>query len=193
MIDLHRVFREAASSGRRFVAPEADGDAIRAEYVGTYYDNVFRLLHAHHEGEDLLMTPRLMSRGTPDEAAEVSRIADQHHAVLGQLRTASERVATWRAEPTAANRDAVVAALAGLQGSLIAHLDEEERVVLPIASRLMTPAEWGEMPEHGMKSFDGDKLWLALGLVLEQMTPQQVAGVEAHMPPPVADFWTSTG
>jgi hypothetical protein len=36
-----------------------------------------------------------------------------------------------------------------------------------------------------MRTFRGDKLWLILGLVREQMRPDQIAIQEANMPPPV--------
>ena len=51
----------------------------------------------------------------------------------------------------------------------------------------------GELPGHGMKTFTGDKLWLIIGLIREQMTPSQVAAMDAHMPPPVAQFWATSG
>jgi hypothetical protein len=53
--------------------------------------------------------------------------------------------------------------------------------------------EWGELPSHGMQHFAGDKMWLIIGLLQEQFSPEQVAMMESHMPPPVLDFWTSQG
>jgi hemerythrin-like domain-containing protein len=193
MAQVHRVFRDAVDSGPRFVAPVAAGDVDRAEYVGTYYDNVLRLLHAHHDGEDELMTPLLVERGTPAEAAEVQRVGDQHEAVLGALSSAEASVAAWRAHPTAETNAAALAALAELSTVLTAHLDEEEAVVVPIAARYMNVAEWGLLPGHAMKHFTGDKLWLILGLVQEQMRPEQIEVMAAHMPPPLLEFWATTG
>ena len=44
-----------------------------------------------------------------------------------------------------------------------------------------------------MRIFSGDKPWLILGLIQEQMTPDQIADMETHMAPQLAEFWTSAG
>lgn len=185
MIGLHRVFREALAAAPRLVGGVAPGDAERAELVGSYYDNVLRLLDGHHAGEDELVTPRLLER-CPDEAETIARIFAQHDDVHGAIGRAHACVATWRALPTAANTTDLVAALAALDAALTPHLDEEERTVLPLAARCINVAEWGELPGHGMRTFDGDKLWLIRGLIREQMTPAQRDSMDAHTPPPVA-------
>jgi len=160
--------------------------------VGSYFANVLALLHAHHESEDELVWPKLVERA-PDDAATIRRIAGQHEGVLAALQTAEARLAEWRADPQIEAGAHLAASLATLGAELSLHLDEEERVILPIAARHMTPPEWGELPGHGMAHFDGDKLWLVLGLIQEQMRPDQIAVMESHMPPPVREFWTGQG
>ncbi len=192
MIGFHRIFREALSAAPRLVGSAPDGDVNRAEHVASYYDNVLRLLHAHHEGEDELLTPKLVER-QPDSAELILRVAAQHEDVLAALAAAETAVQMWRGDPSAARRDDAVDALAALDATLVPHLDEEEREMLPIAARCVNVAEWGELPAHGMRTFSGDKLWLILGLIQEQMTLGQIADMEAHMPPPVAEFWAGAG
>lgn len=92
-----------------------------------------------------------------------------------------------------ANRDGAVTALGALRTGRIPHLDEEEREVLPIAAQCVDVAEWGQLPEHGLKTFGGDKQWLILGLVQEQMNPAQLASMEAHMPPSLLGQWNESG
>lgn len=193
MVRFHRIFRDATASGPAYVGTVPDGDSSRADVVGMYYGNVFRLLHSHHESEDDLMTPRLLERATPDEAAEVRRIAGQHEDVLAALTAAEECLAVWRANPVPEAKSRLLDALAALDATTRRHLDEEEAVVLPIAARYMNVAEWGEIPAHGMQRFDGDKPWLVIGLIQEQMPPEVIPLMEANMPPPVAEFWASTG
>lgn len=192
MIGLHRVFRNALDNAPQYVGTAQDGDAERAEVVGSYYAHVLELLHHHHEGEDALLTPRLLERA-PEHAELISRIASQHDSVLGALDAADSAIADWRANPSAEARDALVDSLATLNATLVPHLDEEEREILPIAAQHINVAEWGEMPAEGMKAFRGDKMWLLLALVQEQMTPAQIANMEAHMPPPVAEMWNGPG
>lgn len=192
MYAIHRVFRNALGRGPDLVVHAAD-DPARTELVGSYLDNVLRMLHAHHEGEDELLTPRLETRCAPGEVEDVRRIADQHDAVLGSLSATEQLLATWRAQPTPDTTEALRGALGELHDVLCPHLDEEEQVVLPIAARHIDVAEWGELPGHAMRTFTGDKLWLVLGLVREQMSPAQLADMEAHMPPPLLAMWQTQG
>ena len=193
MIGMHRVFRIAFGSSVGYVEAADQGDAGRVDAVGSYFDNVLRLLHVHHDGEDGLMTPRLVQRASADEVREVERVAAQHADVVNAIETAEEAIATWRLAPSEDSAAVASAALSGLGEGLTAHLDDEERTVLPIAARYITAPEWGELPAHGMQNFTGDKIWLVLGLIQEQMTPEQVSIMETHMPPPVAAWWTEQG
>lgn len=192
MVRVHRVFRESFATAAPLVGSVAPGDADRAEVVGSYYANVLAFLHSHHEGEDELVWPKLLER-CPAEAETISRVAQQHQTVVSSLEAADARLAEWRADPQVESGASLAAALATLGAELAAHLDDEERVILPIAAEHMSPQEWGELPSHGMAHFGGDKIWLILGLIQEQMTPELIAHMESMMPPPVRDFWISTG
>ena len=192
MINLHRVFREALAAAPRLVGGARAGDTDRAEIVGTYYDNVLRLLDSHHTGEDELLTPKLLAR-CPDDAETITGIFAQHAAVHGAIDRANTCIGAWRTDPTASNAGELEQALTALDTALKPHLDEEERTVLPLAARCINVAEWGELPAHGMRTFTGDKLWLILGLVRDQMTPTQRADMDAHTPPPLAAMWAETG
>lgn len=192
MIGMHRVFRDALAAAPVLVGDADPDDAERAALVASYYANVLELLHGHHEGEDELLTPRLLARA-PAFASTIARVGSQHHVVLAALHDAERAIAAWTAEPCAASRDAAAAALAVVGASLTPHLDDEEREILPIAARYITVEEWGELPAHGMRSYRGDKLWLIIGLVQEQLTDGQKQVMEAHMPPPLLDEWNGTG
>jgi hypothetical protein len=192
MIQLHQVFRDALGGAAPMVGSVPAGDLERADVVGSYYANVLALLHSHHEGEDELVWPRLIDRA-PDDGDTIRRIAGQHDGVLAALEDAEAKLAAWRADPHIDAGAHLAAALATLGAELSLHLDEEERVILPIASRYLSPQEWGELPGHGMAHFTGDKMWLVVGLIQEQMRPEQIAVMESHMPPPVREFWVSQG
>ncbi len=192
MASVHRVFRNALNQVPQLVGPAA-GDGDRADLVGSYYANVLRLLHVHHEGEDEFLTPLLLERGSAGETAEISRISAQHAGVLGDIETAETRIGEFRADPTVDNAAILASSLATLNASLVAHLDQEENVAMPIAAKYVNVAEWGQLPAHGLQHFDGDKLWLILGLLRREMTDSQRANMDAHLPPPVAQFWSESG
>lgn len=192
MLQLHQVFREALAAAAPLVGSVPADDPDRVELVHGYYFNVLALLHGHHEGEDLLVWPKLIERA-PDEAEMVKRIAGQHETVLGALESAEARLAEWRDDPSIDRGASLAGALAVLGAELNAHLNEEERMILPLAARHITAPEWGELPQHGLQTFTGDKVWLVLGLIREQMRPEQIQVMDAHMPPPVVDFWYASG
>ena len=192
MVAVHRVFRESLGVAPQLIGSVPGEDAERVAAVAGYYGDILAFLHVHHEGEDELLWPKLVER-CPDEAEVVRRIAGQHDGVLTALQTAEAHLATWRSEPTIDNAATLAAALITLAVGLGAHLDEEERVILPLAADHLSAEEWGQLPAHGMRNFRGERIWLVMGLIREQMTDAQRAAMDAHMPPPVREFWVNSG
>ena len=150
------------------------------------------LLAVHHEGEDELVWPILRERA-PAYAALVAEMEGQHQQIHADVDRAAEALGAWTAAPHQDTADALVAALTALDASLIPHLDREEHEILPIAAATMTGEEWGRLPQHGTAHFRGEKLWLILGLIREQMTAEQLAAMDAAMPPPAVEFWQTAG
>lgn len=192
MTRFHSIFREALASAARFVGGAAPADTDRAEHVGTYYDNVLRLLHAHHEAEDLTLYPWMLER-LPEHADVFTRMDAEHEAILGPLTAAEHAVAAWRADPTEAARRATTMSLAELEGVLVRHLDDEEAEAVPLIGQCITVAEWGEMSGVAFQHFTGDKAWLVIGLIQEQMLPHENESMEAGMPSPLREFWVGSG
>ena len=192
MTRFHHIFREALDAVPQLVGGAPADDAARADFVGSYYANVLKLLHAHHEAEDLTIYPLMMER-LPEHAEVISRVNAEHEALLGTLVAAEDAVAAWRAEPSSASQDAAAAALASLNTKLVQHLDDEEAEVVPLIGLCINVAEWGEMSALAFQRFSGDKVWLILGLIQEQMLAEENATMEANMPPDVRDFWVGSG
>lgn len=192
MKSLHRIFREAFSLAPRLVGEAPDGDASRAALVGSYYFNVLRLLQVHHEGEDELIWPKLYER-CPEKTAMVEEVAGQHHDVVPLVDISSKQAMQWSATADAEDARELLGTLGNLETVLVRHLDQEEELVLPLCSQYIGQAEWGELPSHGMRSFDGDKPWLVMGLVREQLSPAQRSGMEGAFPPPVKEMWANFG
>jgi hemerythrin-like domain-containing protein len=192
MTRFHRIFREALEVAPRLVGDAAADDADRAQLVGSYYANILDLLHAHHQAEDVTIFPKMLDR-LPEHAEVISGVNAEHEEVLGALDVADQAIASWIADPSTSSRDAAAAALTALQSPLLAHLDHEEKDVVPLIGRSITVAEWGEMSAVAFQRFNGDKPWLAIGLIQEQMLPTENQTMEASMPPPVHDFWVGSG
>ncbi len=190
MFAVHNGFRSAFGSALTYVASTTD-DPARVALVADFYDNVIGFLHVHHEGEDELVTPLLLARA--DQTELVQSVAAQHQDVLVPLAEVESALGIWRADPTDEAAAQVVAAIAALDGVLTSHLDQEEGAILPLCADHLSAQEWGALPAHGMANFPGDKIWLILGLIQEQMTADQQAEMLAHMPPPAVEMWTGFG
>ena len=191
MFAVHQVFRTSFDDPGRLVGTATAAGHDRVALVADYYANVLAFLHVHHEGEDELVTPRLLDR--VGDTAVVEQVSAQHIDVLSTIAECEAALATWAAAPDAATADALTATLARLGRELGTHLDDEEALILPLCRDHLSAEEWGALPGHGMANFGGDKIWLILGLIREHMTDAQRAEMLAHMPPPAVEMWTTFG
>jgi hypothetical protein len=191
MTAVHRVFRNAFDSASQLIGSVPDGDVERAALVGGFFSDVLEFLRVHHEGEDALMFPKLLDR--VDDPELVASIAAQHHDVEAALAATQQAIAAFRASASADDAARLIDDLASLAGILQTHLDDEERAILPVCEAHLSVEEWGELPGHAMQSFQGDDMFLIIGLVREQFTDEQNARMLAEMPPPVVDAWHSVG
>lgn len=192
MLVVHQIFRQAISDAPQLVGTVAAGDTGRAGLVGDYYREVFILLHLHHEGEDAVIWPRLIERA-PGKAALIRNNEAQHVEILDPLAAAEQALPAWTAAPDEATAAAFLAAIASLGTTLFNHFRNEEEHILPLIGEYLTAPEWGELPGHAMRSYPGDRVWIPLGLVRENMTQVQRDRMLMHMPPPAVEMWTTKG
>jgi hypothetical protein len=116
---------------------------------------------------------------------------DAQHALLNEpMKITIQAIATWKDSPSVETGRAAVSGIAEVDETLRPHLEEEEAMVLPIASAWMSPEEWGELPGHALRTFRGDKPWLALGLIREELAPEERDAMLAGMPPHMQTLWT---
>jgi hemerythrin-like domain-containing protein len=188
----HGVFRTYFGSADAIIAGASRGDAEQTALVASYLDNVLRFLDAHHGGEDAVVWPVLTER-CPQAAELLARMEGQHAAIHELRERAGSRLVAWTASGDPEDGRELAAALQSLAAEIEVHFGEEEAEILPLASRNMAPEEWGQLPGHAMQHFTGDRIWLVLGLVLEQMTPEQLTVTMQHLPAPVIDMWDGTG
>ena len=188
MYAVHRALLEALDAAPGYVA-NTGSDLEYLEVIGSFNENVIEFLHVHHGGEDELIYPMLEER-CAESRSELERIDNQHKSLYAPMDEGRSSNATWRAAPSADSAQAVIEAMASIAEALRPHLAEEETVVLPIATKWITPEEWGKLAGHSMMSFGADKPWLAMGLVREQLDQAQRDGMLAGMPPQMRTMWT---
>jgi hemerythrin-like domain-containing protein len=191
MTAVHQVFRDTLSAAPKLIDAVDAGDTERTELVKNFYANVIAFLAVHHEGEDELLYPLLKERA-PEQRELIERVNAQHHDVEDLVAKSRAALNAWNSTDAAAQEHAA-ATLAQLGDRLTEHLDDEEVEMLPLCAEHISLPEWGALPAHAMQNFDGDKIWLILGLIRARFTQAQRDDMLAHMPPPAVEMWTGFG
>ncbi|WP_250027188.1 hemerythrin domain-containing protein [Paractinoplanes maris] len=193
MVMVHRVFRREFRMMPALVRAVPPGDVTRAEVLGEHLANVAAGLHHHHTAEDEMVWPLLLDRARMHTDL-INRMEAQHerlHEPLDRLGTLLPR---WRAEARADDRDALADVLAQASVALDEHLADEEREVLPIIERHLTPAEWSAVGERGREVIPkGKRALVFLGAILEEATPSEKKRFLAELPVPARVLWRLAG
>lgn len=192
MLIPHNMLRDALNRADALIASVTPGDTARAAIIGSFFDNVLSFLDAHHQGEDELLYPLARER-RPEHVGVFDRMQGEHEAAAASDARVKQVLVEWIADPSSENAAALAGALGDLRTVLGEHLEDEERLFLPIAATTFTVEEWGQLPGHAARTFSGDKPWLILGLNFEQMTDQQRRLTLSQMPPPMVNMWEGPG
>ena len=184
MVVVHRVFRREFTLIPRLVSSVPPGDTARAAVLTTHARLVLDGLRLHHTAEDELLWPKLLDRCTPD-AALVHRMEAQHERVEHYTEQLHAALGRWEAEARPAVTEEVAATFDALREALFEHLEEEEREILPLAARHVTPEEWAQLGEHGVETMTKKQLPIFFGAVTEEATPEERTQMLAVLPAPV--------
>ncbi|WP_326561264.1 hemerythrin domain-containing protein [Micromonospora sp. NBC_01796] len=176
------MFRREFGQLPSLVRAVAEGDTARADLVGGHIQLLCALLHSHHSGEDELLWPRLLERGS-DEIAPIVHLAEaQHEAVDKGITDINEALPMWRSTASVAGRDGIGDAVERLYGPLVEHLDMEEQQILPLAEKYVTAAEWQELGQHSMAGLPKNRLPLLFGMTMYEGDPEVMKEIIATMP-----------
>lgn len=189
---IHRVFRRELTALPGLVRRTPDGDAARAQVVGTHAQFILTGLHIHHTGEDENLWPLLLERAAPSTEL-ISTMQAQHERVHEYVDRAQEQLDAWRRTPSSAAGEELAASVEQLSQALFEHLDQEERDILPLAEQHVTVEEWGKLGEHGRDSMTRAEMPLMFGAILEEADPQERAGMMALLPPPIRLLMRTVG
>jgi iron-sulfur cluster repair protein YtfE (RIC family) len=192
MVMVHQVFRRALTELPALVTATTDGDTARSAGLAEHLALVLTVLHLHHGGEDELLWPLLAQR-CPHETALLTTMQAQHEAVSVGLARAEELLDAWRTSADAGTGAELARAIAALHTGLAAHLDEEERRILPLVPDNLSAAEWDRLRIHAMSNLTERQNSIFFGLMIESMPDAERAEFLAHLPPPVAAGWSGGG
>jgi hemerythrin-like domain-containing protein len=181
MVVVHKAFRREFGQASTWVRRVAPGDTAQAALVHQYLQKLFDTLHHHHEAEDVELWPRLRERTTGQEAL-LDAMEAQHSGIdpaLAEARALGER---WAAAGDVASRDAFADRLDALRGPLLAHLDQEESDILPLAQQHLTEDEWGLLGAYAIAHTPKSDLLRNIGGLLEDATPEERDLMLHHLP-----------
>lgn len=146
------------------------------EGVRAGWENLRDMLYSHHAAEDEDLWPVLRSHlDDPDELREVDAMVAEHHAIPAALDAVEDALR---------RHDGVAAAGRRLAELVRAHLEHEERTVVPLLEDHLSHAEWRRflLTERNRRAF-GDRAGF-LGWVLDDADDTDTAAVMAELPPP---------
>lgn len=181
---IHRFFLWAYDEAPGLVRSVEPGDTARSSYVGEVLGNFDKVLHIHHEGEDLLMYPQLGQRA-PACALHVAQMLEQHRQVTQRLEGIEPIRLRWMATPDAESAAELAARYEDLSAILKVHLRREVTEMMPVADRVMTEKEMDGLGQHSIEQFDKKFLVTYLGMVLATNPPADRRELFKEIPPPV--------
>ncbi|NYJ73210.1 hemerythrin domain-containing protein [Allobranchiibius huperziae] len=153
------------------VARVEPGALKRAVVVDRHLGFLCDMLHHHHAGEDALLWPMMRER-VPEQATRlIDEVESQHVGLDAALDDVAVARAGWRSHVDAVHRDELVARLRTLYDLLKAHLELEERSVLPLAAAVLTEAEWAAIGEAGAAGLPKSTLPLVFGMFAYEGDP----------------------
>lgn len=182
MLGIHDALRKEFASLPLMVKGVGEGDSGRAGIVGDHVLFMCDLLQVHHEGEDAAIWPLLRERA-PDSAALVGTMVEQHHALEAMLASVREQAAAWQADSHVNNRAGLHTSLIRLERLLLDHLSLEETETLPVIAATLSAEELAAVGESARAGLTPDRLAIALGMILDDTTPDIAELMLSGMPP----------
>ncbi len=192
MAIIHQTFRRAYQEAAQLVRATPTPSTARVTFLADHVNFGLTMLHHHHEGEDELLYPLLEAR-SPEHAARTEAIDHEHEEVRAKIDEAHAACDRWRGAPSLENAEVLATALDTLNASLVSHLDNEEREIVPLAAVTVTQKEWDSLGKHGVASIPASKRMIAFGMILEPLNDADRSYMLGVLPPPIRLLYRLSG
>ncbi|MFG2296458.1 hemerythrin domain-containing protein [Streptomyces sp. NPDC048603] len=192
MAMIHQVFRRESRLLAELVQDVPPTDTARARILAEHWRLYAVGLHAHHTGEDEVLWPVLLPHLDLD-AEQVLAMEAQHRELTEGIAEVQGLMDRWQARALAEDRDELAEALRRHHRQLCAHLDEEEREVMPLVALHVTEKQWHAVGERGLAETPRNRLMIALGAILEDSSPEERREFMARLPLPARVMWRLLG
>ncbi|MFG2179922.1 hemerythrin domain-containing protein [Streptomyces abikoensis] len=192
MAMVHQVFRRESRLLAELVHEVRPADTERSRILAEHWRLYSVGLHTHHTGEDELLWPVLLPHLDLD-AEQVLAMEAQHHGLTEGIAEVQRLMDRWQARALPEDRDELAEALRTHHRQLCAHLDEEEREVMPLVALHVSAEQWHAVGERGLAETPRNRLMIALGAVLEDASPEEREEFLARLPLPARLLWKLLG
>jgi hemerythrin-like domain-containing protein len=174
MFVVHDMFRRQFKAIPSLVSEIPGGDAAQVAIVADHVTWMVTFLHAHHEGEDQFVWPKLLERIPEKIDPLIMTMEAQHAGLATALDDLKAKAAEWSKTCAVQERDALAGAATALLVRIAEHLDLEEQEVLPLIDNYLTEKEWQKVGGSGLKKMSFSQLKVAFGMILDDAGPEQV-------------------
>ncbi|WP_405576643.1 hemerythrin domain-containing protein [Streptomyces sp. NBC_01092] len=192
MVVVHRSFRQSCAELPRLVRGLRPGDTARAALVVDAVRFMLMSLEAHHVSEDEFLWPRLAAR-TAGHAEAITRMEEQHHRLEELVTQVTGALDELTADPRPSLCVQVADQLAELGSVLNAHMDEEEKTILPLAAEHLSVAEWEELGEISLAKLERKHLLRAFSALMAVARPEEQRTFLSKAPLPARILWRLSG
>jgi hemerythrin-like domain-containing protein len=178
LMSEHRLIEQVLGSLETFAIAVEGGLTVDRPLVGDYADFFRGFADAYHHGkEEDILFQRMIERGFPTESGPLAVMLHEH--MEGRARVADLRqVGQGKGEVEASERIAVLTAAREFVPLLRQHILKEDRILYPMAARVLTGAEFDAMET----AFEDFEKRLA-GEGAEERLRALAARLEAAFPP----------
>ena len=194
MIVIHRALTREFGLLPALVGAVPPGNGRRAKQIAAHIELAVAFLHAHHDGEDRLLWPVLLTR-LPRRMPLVELMEGQHAAIAALSVTITRELAEWARMAAPEPQQALLGHLTDLAAALHDHLQLEEADILPLVPENLTVAEWKAPFEYAQHHtpVPASKGLLLVGMVLEDALPDERRWFVGHLPVIARVAWQLVG
>lgn len=188
--DIHKgiraeLFAITSTAGSLDPADEIDRAAL-GDHVRSVSDLL--VMHAHHE--DTFLDP-VVAAHLPDVAEQINREHDEIDHRLVRIVDLTQSMVDAAAADQRRLIHLLYLDLASFTGAYLAHLDVEERVVMPMLDRILGPGECAALHGAIIGSIPPDEMARSLAFMLPAMNvddrTEMLAGMRMEAPPEAFD------
>lgn len=179
---IHAAVRRDVARTEDALRAMHDGDVGRARQLQHAWHNLVRELTHHHEAEDELVWPFLLSRGA--DAGLMRAMEAEHAAMKDALAEAGRVLDEVVAQPTASRARVAADTVARSSVVINDHLAHEERDVEPLVAGFEDDPEWRAVARRLRPAALTDA-GSALAWMQDGAGEQELASLRAAIPRPV--------